>query len=91
VSDDWCGRCDLPAMMCEHRAAAAPRGAEPDWDLVEDLAVAGAERENGPTIEATYHQSCPGCAGHVEPGDLITFSEGEGAWVCGGCAGETRR
>jgi hypothetical protein len=93
---DFCFRCDLPLFMCAHGSRAASPGrpvvtVEPDWDHVEELAAAAAGKECGPSVPATYDQSCPGCAGRIEAGEMITFSEGEGAWVCDECAGETRR
>jgi hypothetical protein len=92
--EPWCFRCDLPLLMCEHRGRAEGgrpvRTVEPDWDNIEELARQAADQEVGPTIEATYDQSCPGCGGRIRAGELITFSEGETAWVCGGCIDETR-
>ena len=86
MADDFCEREQLPKAMCAHCRAdrSVVTAVLPDFGA---LAEAAAERdEGGPSIEALYHGTCRGCGERWSPGDLITYSEGESAWVCDSCA-----
>lgn len=54
-------------------------------DLVE-LYAELQEQDTRRTITAQFGGPCRGCGNRYETGDEITYSEDEGAWVCGECA-----
>lgn len=66
----WCHRCDLPKMACEHGLDAAVVAAFDNRKVVHHDLVA-----DGPTITASQTSPCPGCTRDIEPDEQITHTE----------------
>jgi len=41
-----------------------------------------------PTREAEFASQCPACGGDIEEGEMITWAEDYGLWLCEGCSDE---
>lgn len=39
-----------------------------------------------PTKEAEFESRCPMCGGHIGMGEIITWNEDYGLWICDGCS-----
>jgi hypothetical protein len=86
MAEPWCEWSQLPQAACAHcrKDRRVVTAVLPDFGA---LAETAGDRDTGPAIEALYYGTCRGCGERWEPGDMITYSEGEDGWVCVQCAG----
>jgi len=67
--------------LCEYTETSAVMI---DWELCDEIAAMGLDRDYGPPFEALYSGRCP-CGGPWEPGDQIAWSADDDQFIHASC------